>query len=352
MRLFNSKADKSKMDKKSTNKQIRQISNSNSLLLLIFTVATTALGILSKYISQISGYGSIWQNPKFIHIIKYVFVYLILIPLLLIIFSKTTAKREKLSYKSVFKKSEKPFGWCFKWIVIEIGVSQFFGIISNYIINLFSNVSAVTTDELITSGNDIFGIVLYFIPMVVFAPFFEELFFRASLLRNSMAMGQWFAAVTTGLSFGLWHVNSSQFVMATFSGLLLSLIYIKTKSIWVCMAGHFINNMFVYLLTVSELYIDEILNSRDIEFVLHAMYVKNTFASIIFTISVLALICSCISGMVLLIIQFIKNRKRLALDKGRFQINALKKTAVYFCAPVTAIEFIIMILETLSIRII
>ena len=325
------------MDEKSTNKQIRQISNSNSLLLLIFTVATTALGILSKYISQISGYGSIWQNPKFIHIIKYVFVYLILIPLLLIIFSKTT---------------EKPFGWCFKWIVIEIGVSQFFGIISNYIINLFSSVSAVTTDELITSGNDIFGIVLYFIPMVIFAPFFEELFLRASLLRNSMALGQWFAAVTTGLSFGLWHVNSSQFVMATFSGLLLSLIYIKTKSIWVCMAGHFINNMFVYLLTVSELYIDEILNSRDIEFVLHAMYVKNTFASIIFTISVLALICSCVSGMVLLIIQFIKNRKRLALDKGRFQINAFKKTAVYFCAPVTAIEFIIMILETLSIRII
>ena len=46
-----------------------------------------------------------------------------------------------------------------------------------------------------------------------------------------------------------------------------------------------------------------------------------------------------------------RKRKNLSLDKGRFQIGTLRKTAVYFSAPLTIAAFILMILLTVVTRI-
>ena len=340
------------MNNKAINKQIRKISNSNSLLLLIFLALTVIGSILLKTLIVKSKYGSIWQNPKFTYALTYIAVYLILIPLLLLIFSKTAGKRENLTYKSTFRKSERSFGWCFKWVAITIGVSQLLGIISNLIIGVFVQDSQSSgIDSLITSENDILGMVMYFIPTALMAPFFEELFFRASLFRNTEAMGQWFAVIVTGLSFGLWHTNNSQFVMATFCGMFLCIIYIKTKSIWVCMVTHLINNLLSFLIVLSKIFIGDILNSQDSEFVIHAMFTKHTAISIIYCLAILITLIFIVAGPILLIVQLIRKRKNLSLDKGRFQIGTLRKTAVYFSAPLTIAAFILMILLTVATRI-
>lgn len=340
------------MNNKGINRQIRKISNSNSLLLLIFLAVTTIGSILLKTLIVKSGYGSIWQNPKFTYSLTYIAVYLILIPLLLLIFSKTAGKRENLTYKDTFQKPKRSFGWCFKWVTITIGVSQLLGTISNLIINIFvpdSQSSGI--DSLITSESDILGIIMYFIPTVLMAPFFEELLFRASLFRNTEAMGQWFAVIATGLSFGLWHTNNSQFVMATLSGMFLCIIYIKTKSIWVCMVTHLINNLLSFLVVISKIFIGDILESQDAEFVIHAMFTKHTAISIIYCLTTLIILSFVVAGPILSIIQLIKKRKDLSLDKGRFQIGTLKKTAIYLSAPLTIAVFALMIFLTVTTRI-
>lgn len=340
------------MSNKAINKQIRKISNSNSFLLLIFLAVTTIGSILLQILIVKTGYGSIWHNPKFTYSLTYIAVYLILIPLLLLIFSKTAGKRENLTYKTTFRKSERSLGWCFKWVTITIGVSQMLGTISNFIISIFvHSYQNSGIDSLITSKNDILGMIMYFIPTVLLAPFFEELFFRASLFRNTEAMGQWFAVIVTGLSFGLWHTNNSQFVMATCCGIFLCIIYIKTKSIWVCMITHFINNLLSFLIVISKIFIGDILESQDAEFVIHAMFTKHTAISIIYCLTILIILSFAVAGPILFIIQLIKKRKNLSLDKGRFQIGKLRKTVVYLSAPLTIAVFTLMIVLTVITRI-
>lgn len=82
--------------------------------------------------------------------------------------------------------------------------------------------------------------------VTVFAPIAEELLFRAYIfpaLRNWK--GTWPAVLITGLLFGLLHVLSSPAYaivpLALFGGL-LCLLYLRTRSLYPCIALHSLNN--------------------------------------------------------------------------------------------------------------
>ncbi|UTI64543.1 CPBP family intramembrane metalloprotease [Paraconexibacter antarcticus] len=86
--------------------------------------------------------------------------------------------------------------------------------------------------------------------VTVFAPIAEELMFRAYIfpaLRNWK--GTWPAVVITGLLFGGLHVLSAPAYaiapLALFGGL-LCLLYLRTKSIYPCIALHSINNAIAF----------------------------------------------------------------------------------------------------------
>lgn len=331
------------MKNKNINKQIRKISNTNSLLLLIFFAVTLAGGLLISNIRVHSPYFSVWRDPKFLYLIQQCTVYLVLIPLLLLIFGKTAGGSKNLTLRQTFIKPRRPLGWCIKWIVISIGAGQFFGkVCVKFLDLLVGGGSGAKGLQIINSENDILGIFMYFIPCVLFAPFFEELLFRACLFRNTEPMGQWFAAIVTGISFGLWHGNTNQLFMASIIGMFFCLMYIKTGSIIVPMTAHFINNFLIFASDVSRSFISQILSSKDVEFVLHAMFINHTVPSVIYCLTAIFIIGIQIAGVVLFIIQLIKKRKSLSLVRSEFGCGTLKKTAVYFSAPITLIAFVCM----------
>jgi membrane protease YdiL (CAAX protease family) len=66
--------------------------------------------------------------------------------------------------------------------------------------------------------------------------------FRGLILTNLAPYGKGMAIVTSALLFGLMHMNPAQFFYTTLMGIILGLIYVKTGSIWVCIAIHFANN--------------------------------------------------------------------------------------------------------------
>lgn len=82
--------------------------------------------------------------------------------------------------------------------------------------------------------------------VTVFAPIAEEFLFRAYVfpaLRNWK--GTWPAVVLTGLLFGLLHVASSPIyaiVPLSLFGGLLCLLYLRTRSLYPCIALHALNN--------------------------------------------------------------------------------------------------------------
>ena len=79
--------------------------------------------------------------------------------------------------------------------------------------------------------------------LVLAGPVMEELLFRGVILRRLQASGTApRAVVLSSLLFGAIHLNPWQFLGAFSGGLLLGWIYVRTRSLWLCIAGHALNN--------------------------------------------------------------------------------------------------------------
>jgi len=82
-----------------------------------------------------------------------------------------------------------------------------------------------------------------FLGVVLIGPICEEIIFRGiileGLLKNYSTQK---AIIFSALIFGLIHFIPIQVINASFMGLILGWIYLKTRSLWVCIALHVINN--------------------------------------------------------------------------------------------------------------
>ena len=74
-------------------------------------------------------------------------------------------------------------------------------------------------------GNDS---ILFLMIAIVFAPFVEEMVFRKVLIDRIRKYGDGLAIVISGLMFGLFHGNLTQFFYATGIGMLLAFMYVRT----------------------------------------------------------------------------------------------------------------------------
>ncbi len=70
----------------------------------------------------------------------------------------------------------------------------------------------------------------------------EEYLFRGAILTNLTPFGNSTAILGSALLFGLMHQNPFQLLYTTLMGIVIGYVYVKTKSIWVCMIIHFANN--------------------------------------------------------------------------------------------------------------
>ena len=96
----------------------------------------------------------------------------------------------------------------------------------------------------ISAGADIsiIEVVLLLISTAVIPGIVEEIMFRGIILTNLSPYGKGMAIVCSALLFGLMHMNPSQFFYTTLMGLILGYIYVRTRSIWICIIIHFTNN--------------------------------------------------------------------------------------------------------------
>jgi len=188
------------------------------------------------------------------------------------------------------------------------------------------------------------GLTFFF--MVICAPIVEEFMFRKLIVDRTLKYGQGVAIVVSGLMFGLFHGNLSQFVYAFTLGMFLAFIYIKTGNLKNTIGLHMIINfmggivsvLILKMLTNSGLYD---MMAEDYDPMAFADYVMSGEGSrlIVSMLVMLAyagiICCIVIAGIVL----FIAFRKKFTLEQGevvlekgrRFRTVILNPGMMLYC---------------------
>lgn len=332
------------MENKLIRKQIRKISNTTALPLLIYILFSNVIIYgTSMFISAFKSKFPLLEDTGFQQLLLYSEIYLVLMPVILLIFYKTRGKKVNLSFSSSFAKPQKSAGWCFMWIIIAMGFTYLASYISNFISTLFELSSGIDLYEPSMSfGTSIFGILVTLIAPPIFAPFMEEFIFRGLVYRNTEPVGQWFAIIISGLIFGLWHQNYAQFLFTCVMGMFSAFLLAKTRSVIPSIILHFAINTISTTTTIILMN----LGISDISNLTNEMLFENPIALLVIGFMGLFIISLIIASVILLIIQLIKFNGKPHLNSGYYKTSTSNKIAAYFSSPLMIAVLLIFVLLT------
>ena len=93
-----------------------------------------------------------------------------------------------------------------------------------------------------------------FLTICITAAITEEIVFRGIIIRGFKShYNTKKVIIVSAIIFALVHLNPFQFLTAFLLGAVFAFIYIRTGSLWLCMAGHFLNNFIAWLRAFQHL---------------------------------------------------------------------------------------------------
>ncbi|MBQ2943714.1 MAG: CPBP family intramembrane metalloprotease [Ruminococcus sp.] len=337
-------------DNKLINKQIRRISNTTALPLLIY-IALYLLSAcnFSDWIIKPLERAGVVVSDRGEGFLKYAVIYLIILPLGILTLRLFQGKNTGVRLNSCFRKPEKNFSWCLKWILISIGASAMLAsvptLISILIQSLLSTSASPTDGMFLVQSMSLFTVPKWInalVPTLLFAPVIEELIFRGLIFPNNRKLGEVFAIIVSGVFFGLWHQNLPQIFATASFGMFSAFLYLRTKSIYPSMIAHCINN-------AIAVFRDYLASNIDLE-----NFSANSLSSILeilLPIGIYLLYCFfaggiIVVGVVFFIIEVVKKRE-FHFEKGELDIPLKKKILVYITSPLTLILITYLITITI-----
>jgi uncharacterized protein len=137
------------------------------------------------------------------------------------------------------------FGWIFAALVVYLVLASVYTV-------LFDPPSEQLPNGLEDADRDVLLAVATGVLLIGIAPLAEELFFRGFIyqaLRNSYGVLP--GAILSGLIFGAIHLELFKIVQLAILGVILALLFEKTRSLWSPIILHGVNNSlaFVYLMS-------------------------------------------------------------------------------------------------------
>jgi uncharacterized protein len=112
-----------------------------------------------------------------------------------------------------------------------------------------SIVQDLNREPMLPSQGDVGVRLLTIVTLVIAAPIVEELFFRGLLLQRwAVKWGIRPAILASSLLFGCLHANP---VGLTMFGVMMAVIYIRSRQLWVTILAHSLNNAIAVLLSVG-----------------------------------------------------------------------------------------------------
>lgn len=297
------------------------------LLLMINSLASTSVGFLEiipqAYHNLFSFILIFLQYALFFPVIFYI---------------ATVGKNNKtLTY---FKKPSASKFYIFRWVVISFGITYGVAIIFNALFELLKalglHINNLSTPLPIGVTENIF----YGLAVVVLAPICEEILFRGILLSKLKRFGGWFAVITTGVLFGLFHQNHQQLFFATAFGIIAGFIALRTNSVipsviaHVCLNGYlFISGLF---LTFTDNHVEY---SADPSIALKG---PSVILAIIGVLNILSIVITVIS-IAMLVTEIITNKSQFSLSRGDSGLRNGEKILAFLSNPLTIVLLLIIV---------
>lgn len=171
-----------------TIKLIRKTSNVNSLMVIIFymlDIALIRLGDLAVY--HIAGKSAYYEDIA--QLVSYCIQYLVVVPIVLVVFRLVSGKKEGLKITACFRKPSMPAKWVAKWIVISFGLIYAANYINTFIFSYVQKASGTSLKGVdFTSSGTALGGVTSVLAMSVLAPFLRSLCLEvrfSEMLKNA-----------------------------------------------------------------------------------------------------------------------------------------------------------------------
>ncbi|WP_044975395.1 type II CAAX endopeptidase family protein [Ruminococcus sp. HUN007] len=326
--------------KKDVKTELRHDSAVNAVLLLVFWAiyfgAAFSLPVLLKKLT-----GTVDTNLE--ALLFYIVLYPIGFSLIFIINKILYKGKREVKIFECFRKPVTSPGWTAKWIFLTIGATYSAALLSSLIFMIIEFVTHSKLSEAdMSSDNSLLGNLVVMIAAPVFAPIFEELFFRGTLYRNVRSHSTTGMMVICGITFGLWHGNYPQFLFASVMGFFSCFLFEKTKSIIPSMIVHFIINTIGSCLTllISSVGLTQAdittADSYDLMF-------EHPFVFLILFAMGMCVIAALVTWLIFFIIEIAYYKDSFIIEQKNPEISEKKKVWIYLSSPLMALVMLGML---------
>lgn len=211
---------------KQTRRDFSRIGASLCLMVVIwYALATVLEGALY---AAVGGKG---EAPNWVtYVGSGVPLYLIAMPIAVMLMGKSTVIETR-------KFDMKP-GLFFKLLLMCLPMMWAGSVFGSMLSMVLSNGEATDRVADLAMQTNIWNVVF----LVIVGPIFEEWLFRKQLIDHTRKYGEKTAILLSGLAFGLFHMNLSQFFYAFLLGLMFGYVYTRTSKLRYSTAMHMIIN--------------------------------------------------------------------------------------------------------------
>lgn len=248
-------------------------------------------------------------------------MYLIGMPLMILLISRVPAKHIAPKKMSAGQMAIAALmAYCIMYCSNLVGV----GI--NAALEVIKGSAIQNTITEVVTGTDAWVMVLF---GVICAPVYEELIFRKLLIDRAVQYGEGTAILLSGLLFGLFHGNLSQFIYAAALGMFLAFLYVKTGKIRYTVILHMIVN---FIGSVLGKWVLE--KSGYMELLSDLSVLETNPGAVIGGMLILLAYVFCLIGIVIAgFVLLIVFRKRFRVSKGEAVLPAGKRFLTVICNP-------------------
>ncbi len=332
------------MELKQHKKDLRRAASTAGLMMIVFYMLSITVSFLLPFILSLflSPYSSKFEDVY--GLIAYTIQYPVIVPLLLVIFILLCGRKNGIRIREGYGKPTVPVWRMLMWIVMCAGIIY----MSAYLSQILNAVLEVVVDKLfgfslvqpemaaresfLSKLGNVYAIILL-------APFFEELLFRASIFRSLERYGQWPAAVMCGILFGLWHANYGQTLYATVMGICACFLVAKTGTVLAPYLLHlFINTIGgIQSLFVGEID-QEMLAQADISWMM-----ENIGTLTILMILGGTILCLMLAAVIILILELVLHRETFRMAKSDTGISGGKAFLYMLTSPGMLLAWLLLI---------
>ena len=208
-------------------------------------MAYVVIGILMVFVAMGAGEGfeQLFDSPAFLYISQIIMEGAFVVVLL------TYNKVRRVSYvsASLMKTKPKYLNWAVA-IIIGVALSIFFSPLIGLWERLLGWMGVYLPSINLPLATPV-DLILAIVILGIIPAFCEEVLFRGGVLNGLRSKGVWFAVLYSSMCFALMHTNLQQLPYTFLLGLVVGWVVYYTRSIWLGVLIHALNNITVLAVT-------------------------------------------------------------------------------------------------------